>query len=191
MLEDETMKKNTAKRIRAVLFAILTVFLLYLTWTFAFMTNNVHNDWMANRYSVQERLYEAIGMYYAYVQLLVFAAVLLIFSICCLMHTVKPLKELGRIRQFIRQKGLYPAVGLIVLCILLLLLDRAALMRIKNTMETSEVPAALYDHILRGRLEIGTELAAIGAAIFFIMWIRGKKAKQPLDEGLDYAGSYD
>lgn len=43
-----------------------------------------------------------------------------------------------------------------------------ALMRIANTVETSEVPVALYNHILSGKLEIGMELAAIGAVVSLI-----------------------
>lgn len=172
------MKKNTGKWIKAALIFLLAAGLLYLTWSTAFLTKIAYSDWKVNRFSVQERLYEAVDMYFAYAQMLVLVAVLLILTIRCLIRTVKQPREPGKILRFLRQKGHYLAMGFVGLFILLFLLDRAVLTGITNTVETSEVPEALFGHILFGRLTIGAELDVIGAVISLVSWIRGRKERK-------------
>lgn len=173
------MKKNTAKWVRAALLVIWTAFLLNLTWTGAKMTKYAYSDWMANRGNVQERLYEAVYMFFAYAQMLVFEAALLFFSIRRLILTVRQPKGPGRITRWIRQKGIYLAIGFTGLFILLVLPDIAAHWRILHTVETNEAPAAIHDYLLSGKLEIGAELAAIGAVTSFVSWRRGRKGAKP------------
>ncbi len=166
------MKKKT---IRLVLLIPLTAFLVCLTGMLVFMAKNAYGDWIVNRYNVQERLYEAVGMFFAYLQMLVFSAFVLALSAWLLIRALKPSEKAGKITDFLSCRGICLGIGFLGIFALLLLLDLAAQGRIAATVETSEVPAALSDHILSGWLRLGAELAAAGAGLSLVSGLRARK----------------
>ena len=170
------MSTEKNKKLKWILPAVLTVLLVCLTVACAGLTGRAWSDWVVNRRNVQERLYEAVDMLFASVMLLILSATLLCAAAAGLVRALRPAKTPGRITRFFRQKGLYPALGFMALFIVFFLLGRAALGRIDAAVETSEVPAALHDHLLYGWMAIGAELAAIGAILSVIPWIREKLA---------------
>ena len=170
------MMSEKNRKWRWILPAVLTVLLVVLTVSCAGMTRRAWGDWVVNRHNVQERLYESVDMLFASVLLLILSAALLCAAVWALVRAVRPGKAPGRTARFFRQKGLYPALAFAALSIAFLIAGRLALGRIASTVETSEVPAALHDHRLRGWMAIGAELAAFGAALCLVPWIRGKLA---------------
>ena len=168
-------KESFIKRFAVPLLIILAVLLTFLTGESAYMTKNAYSSWVVNRFNVQERVYEAIDTLYAMLQMLVCSSSLLILSVWGLIRTVRPADRAGRISTFCRKNGLYLAIIFAVLFLVLFLMERAALGRIAVAVETSEVPASLRDHRLRGQLMIGAMLSAEAAVLFLIFWIRGRK----------------
>lgn len=170
------MKKKIVKWVSVVLRVLWIAFLLDQTWDIALATKRAYRSWLGNLSNVQERLYEAISMYFAYVQMLVLVIALLIFAIWGLIRMF--LKRPGRILGLLRRKALASAIGFACLFVLLFLLDRVVVTRILNTVETNEYLAALHDYQLHGKLEISAELAAIGAVALFSSWRRGRKEEK-------------
>ena len=170
------MKKEKYIKLLAVpLLIILAVLLTFLTGESAYMTKNAYSSWVVNRFNVQERVYEAIDTLYAMLQMLVCSSSLLILSVWGLIRTVRPADRAGRMSSLCRKNGLYLAILFAIGFLVLFLMERAALGRIAAAVETSEVPAFLRDHRLRGQLMIGAMLSAEAAVLFLISWIRGRK----------------
>ena len=176
------MKRTNMKRWNLALFILFVLLLACLTGMCAVMTKDAYGDWMRNRYSVQERLYESIGLFFGYTQMLIFSAVLLALAVCRLVRIFRPRKAPGRASRFFKKRGLFIALACAAGFILFFLLDRAAIARIKNTVETSEVPAALHDYRMSGWLEIGAELSALGTVVSLGLWIRSRCRKTPRAE---------
>ena len=107
--------------------------------------------------------------------LLVFSAFLLALSARFLIRVLKPSKKAGKITDFLKRRGIYLGIVFLGVFALLVLLDLAAHGRIAAAVETSEVPAALSDHILSGWLKIGAELAAAGAILSLVQGISARK----------------
>lgn len=173
------MKTKEIKWQKVVLFLLLTAFLGYMTGSFAITVRYAYNDWVVNRYNVQERVYYALRWLFGSVQLLICSATLLALSIFGLIHSLRPREGKGKAALFFKRRGLILAIAFAVLFALLFLLDRAAWGRIAATVETDEVPAALSDHRLSVWLEIGAELMAEGGIISLVAWIWNRDRKRP------------
>ena len=168
-------KEKYIKRLAVPLLIFLIMLLLVLTCEFAYMTKNAYSNWVVNRFNVQERVYESINSLYARLQILIFLSSLLILSVWGLFRTVRPADRAGRMSSLCRKNGLYLAILFAISFLVLFLMERAAVGRIAAAVETSEVPASLRDHRLRGQLMIGAMLSAEAAVLFLISWIRGRK----------------
>ena len=138
------------------------------------MTKWAHGDLIVNWRNVQERLYEAIHMFFGYTQFLILSASLFAISICGLIRTIISSEGSGKIGCFMGRHGLIVTIVFAVLFILLFLFAAAAIVRIRNTLEINEVPAALHDHLLFGWLGIGAEVTAELAVLSLILWMRNK-----------------
>lgn len=170
------MKPDRTSRGKAALLFVLTLLLLALTILLAFETARAYRDWQLNRYSVQERLYEAVGLFYAFVQLLVLSASLLALSAAALARVFRP--GLGeKAVRWVRKRWVPLTLAAVLMFAVLFAADRSAAGRIAGTVETSEAPATLSDRVLRGRLQIGAELAAEAAILFLIWGVRGRRKK--------------
>ena len=167
------MTTRPVKLWKVIVFAILTALMLFLTFTFSGMTGDAFRTWQLNRMEVQERLYESVAMFYAYLQMLIFAVLLLAVCVRGLLRALRPPLRPDRLSLWLDRRGLWLALILAALFALFFVLDRAVLQRIYSTPETSEVPATLGDRRLSCRLQIGAELAAFGAVVSFVPGLRG------------------
>ena len=173
------MRICKAKKWKVAVSAVTVAICIFLTWTVASMTARAYEQWQLNQYSVQERLYEAVDMFFAYALILVLCLSALVFSICRLVSTLRPAKNAGRITRFIRRHGVCPVLVFAALSVILCLLDHGVLARIAATPEISEVPASLSDHVLSGWLHIATVLTAECAILAMISWLRNRHRKAP------------
>lgn len=175
------MKGNQGARYAGlVLSLLLTLGMGYVTLTLAGMTMDALGDWRMNRFSVQERLYEAVDWFFVCAQMLLPAFFLLVFSLCLVIHALGKGKGPGSGEGGIRT--LWPAFGFAVFFLLLFLLNRETLGKMAGTAERSEVPAALRDHVRSGWQGIGMELAALGLVLSLAAWIRRGRGMDT-DEG--------
>ncbi len=166
------------RRVKISILMILILILLYITGEGALMTKRAYSDYVVNRLNVQERQYESLSMLFSYAQILIFSFSLLALSGYALFRAIRPSRGPGKVGVFFRRNGLYLAVGFLILFVVLFVLDRAAIGRIRNTVETSEVPAALRDRMLSSHLQIGAELAAEGSILSLVPWLRNRKRSQ-------------
>ena len=172
------MKNKTLKWWKAALAALVAAFLVCMTITCAVMTKRAYSDWIVNRNNVQEALYESLSMLFAYVQLLILFGTLSVIVVRWLVRMIRTPKSPGKVSLFFQRYNLLLAILFAVFFILFFLLDRAAWGRIASTVETSEVPAALHDYVLRGWLGIGAELSAEGGIISLVSWLRNRHKKR-------------
>ena len=165
------------KRGKVLILAVLTCVLVCMTGLLGHMTVQAWHEWQLNRYSVQERLYEAVALYYSYVLMLIPVASLLAFALRALIRTLRGKHSSGVVTEFMEKHGLRVALVLTGILILLIILHRSAVNRILSAVETSEVPAALSDYVLSGRLAAAALVSAEGAVYSFVCWIRRHRRK--------------
>ena len=168
------MKTNGIVWWKLIAFMLLTAFFIYSTKECFLMTKWAHGDMIVNWRNVQERMYEAIHMFFTSAQFLILSTSLLVVSVCGLVRTIIPSEGSGKIGCFMGRHGLIVTIVFAVLFILLFLFAAAAIVRIRNTAEINEVPAALHDHLLLGWLGIVAEVSAESAVLSLILWIRNK-----------------
>lgn len=163
-------------RLKTVLLLALAVLTGAATVALMPVTLRAWETWRLNLFSVQERLYEAVGMFFAWAQMLFLCVCAFGLALWGLVRTLRPSRRTGRVMRFLREKGLYAGLLLAVVCLALCLADRQVLSRIAQTAETSEVPATLSERVLSGQLRLAAEAVACSAAVCLGAFFHGRKS---------------
>ena len=174
LFENDDMKTRKIIWWKLIVFTLLTIFLIYSTKELCKMVKWSHGDMIVNWRNVPERLYEAIYMFFGDLQFLILSASLLVISICGMVHTLILPEGSGRISCFMARRGSTVTIIFTILLLLFILLSVAVLVRIRNTVEIDEFPAARDDRILFGWLCIGAELTAELAVLSLVSWKRSR-----------------
>ena len=156
---------------KTVLLILVTFILFCLAATFLSVTVHYYGEWMGNIYSVQDRLYEAVSMFFGGLLLSIPFVTLCIISIRALVNRLLPDKKTGKVALFVRKHSLVMSVGFAVLFVVFFMFAREAVYGIKNTVEISEVPAALRYYYRAGWFGLLAELTLEGIVISLFPWI--------------------